>query len=134
MADLLSLAVHAGGLRVMLVEDESLIAMLLEDMLEELGHIVVGPYGDLTKAIDAATIEAIDIAILDVNINGGDTFPIAVALASRDIAFIFATGYNRSSLPLQYREGPVLQKPFRLQDLRTVIAAALAVTESVPSG
>jgi CheY-like chemotaxis protein len=122
----LSSRVHATSLRVMLVEDESLIAMLLEDMLGELGHVVVGPYGDLKKAIDAAAGEILHMAILDININGGDTFPIADVLAARNIPFAFSTGYSRSSLPLQYREGFVLQKPFRIQDLRNVIASALA--------
>ena len=98
--------------------------MLLEDMLEELGHVVVGPYGDLAKAIDVATTEEVDVAILDVNINGGDTFPIADVLTSRNIPFAFSTGYNRSSLPLQYREGFVLQKPFRIQDLHKVLTDA----------
>jgi DNA-binding response OmpR family regulator len=108
----------------MLVEDESLIAMMLEDMLEELGHVVVGPYGELKKAVDAASTEAVNIAILDVNINGGDTYPIAHVLASRAIPFIFSTGYSRSSLPMEYREGLVLQKPFRIQDLRKVLGEA----------
>jgi CheY-like chemotaxis protein len=118
-------SVRASGLRVMLVEDESLIAMLLEDMLGELGHVLVGPYGDLEKAIHAASTETVDVAILDVNINGGDTYPIADVLACRNIPFAFSTGYNRSSLPLQYRGGLVLQKPFRIQDLRKVLADAI---------
>jgi CheY-like chemotaxis protein len=119
-----TLLVHPQILRVLLVEDESLIAMLLEDMLGELGHGIVGPLGDLTKAMHAASTEALDIGILDVNINGGDTFPIADLLASRNIPFIFSTGYSKSSLPLKYQGGCVLQKPFRIQDLQKVLTDA----------
>jgi DNA-binding response OmpR family regulator len=74
---------RASGLRVLLVEDENLVALLLEDMLAELGHTVVGPVARLDKALEIAQLEAFDVAILDVNINGEEAYPIAEALATK---------------------------------------------------
>lgn len=114
------------GLRVLLVEDETLVALLLEDMLGELGHAVVGPVARLDKALEMAAGEPIDIAILDVNINGGQSYPVAEALAARDIPFVFSTGYGQRSLPAQYRDQPTLQKPFQQHDLRRLLAEVFA--------
>ena len=113
------------GLRILLVEDENLIALLLEDMLAELGHSVVGPVARLEKAREMAQREAIDLAILDVNINGEQAYPVAEALAARGIPFIFSTGYGRRSLPPRYRDRPTLPKPFQQQDLQTLLAEAV---------
>src|SRR5665213_2032174 len=93
---------HTSGLRVLLVEDENLIALLLEDMLADLGHTVVGPVARLDKGLEIARHEEFDVAILDININGGETYPIAEALAVRDIPFVFSTGYGKSSLRTAY--------------------------------
>lgn len=115
---------HRGrGLRVLLVEDENLVALLLEDMLAELGHSVVGPLAHLEKALEAAQCEAIDFAILDVNISGKEAYPVAKRLAARGIPFAFSTGYGRRSLPEQYRDRPTLQKPFRQRDLEKLFVA-----------
>jgi CheY-like chemotaxis protein len=116
---------HRGGLRVLLVEDENLVAMLLEDMLAELGHSVVGPVARLKKALEMAQRKAIDLAILDVNINGEQAYPVAEALAARGIPFVFSTGYGKRGLPLQYRDHPTLQKPFQQQDLEKLFAEVL---------
>lgn len=116
---------HRGGLRVLLVEDENLVAILLEDMLAELGHSVVGPVARLKKALEMAQREAIDLAILDVNINGEQTYPVAEALAVRSIPFVFSTGYGERGLPPQYRGHPTLQKPFQQHDLETLFAEVL---------
>ena len=97
---------RASGLRVLLVEDENLVALLLEDMLAELGHTVVGPVARLDKALETAQREAFDVAILDVNINGEDSYPIAEALAARGIPFVFSTGYGKKSLPAPYIDLP----------------------------
>jgi CheY-like chemotaxis protein len=107
-----------SGLRVLLVEDENLIALLLEDMLADLGHTVIGPVGRLEKALEISQREEFDVAILDVNINGGDTYPIAEALAARDIPFVFSTGYGKNSLRAPYHNRPTLQKPFQMDDLK----------------
>lgn len=116
---------HSSGLRVLLVEDENLIALLLEDMLADLGHTVIGPVARLNKALEIAQREAFDVAILDVNINGGDTYPIAEAIAARDIPFVFSTGYGKNSLGAPYRDRPILQKPFRQVDLQKLLAEVL---------
>jgi CheY-like chemotaxis protein len=112
----------ASGLRVLLVEDENLVALLLEDMLAELGHTVVGPVARLDKALETVQLEAFDVAILDVNINGEESYPIAEALAARGIPFVFSTGYGKKSLPAPYSERPALQKPFQRHDLQKLFA------------
>ncbi len=113
---------RAFGLRVLLVEDENMVALLLEDFLAELGHTVVGPVARLDKALETAQREAFDIAILDVNINGEESYPIADALAARGIPFIFATGYDKKSLSAPYSDRPTLQKPFQRHDLEKLFA------------
>jgi CheY-like chemotaxis protein len=110
------------GLRVLLVEDEMMVAFLLETMLAELGHQAVGPVAHLDKALEMARREAVDVAILDVNINGKEVYPVAAALDARGIPFIFATGYGRAGLRASYRGRPTLQKPYLLDDLREAIA------------
>lgn len=117
---------HRGGLRVLLVEDENLVAMLLEDMLGELGYTVVGPVARLKKALEMAQHEAIDLAILDVNINGEQAYPVAEALAARGIPFVFSTGYGERGLPLRYHGHPTLQKPFQQHDLEKLFAVVLS--------
>lgn len=113
---------HASGLRVLLVEDENLVALLLEDMLAELGHTVVGPVARLDKALETAQREAFDVAILDVNINGEESYPIADALAARGIPFVFSTGYGKKSLRAPYSDRPALQKPFQRHELQKLFA------------
>jgi CheY-like chemotaxis protein len=114
---------HRVGLRVLLVEDENLVAVLLEDMLAELGHSVVGPVARLKTALEMAQHEAIDFAILDVNINGEQAYPVAEALAARGIPFVFSTGYGERGLPPQYRGHPTLPKPFQQHDLQILLVA-----------
>lgn len=112
----------ASGLRVLLVEDENLVALLLEDMLAELGHTVVGPVARLDKALETVQREAFDVAILDVNINGEEAYPIAEALVARGVPFIFSTGYGKKSLSAAYSDRPALQKPFQRHDLQRLFA------------
>lgn len=109
-------------MRVLLVEDEGLVALMLEDILADLGHTVVGPVARLDKALEMVQRETFDIAILDVNINGGDTYAVAAALAARDIPFIFSTGYGKKSLQEAYRDRPTLQKPFQEHELKKLLA------------
>lgn len=111
----------ASGLRVLLVEDEILVALLLEDMLTELGHTFVGPVARLDKAVEMAQQEAVDVAILDVNLNGKQTYPVADALVARGIPFVFCTGYGKGSLSAPYGDHPSLQKPFGRHDLRELL-------------
>lgn len=111
----------ASRLRVLVVEDESLVAMFLEDVLEDLGHEMLGPYSRVDAALPAAQSENFDVAILDVNVNGQAIFPVAEAIASRGLPFIFSTGYGQKSLPEQYRSRPTLDKPFLPSDVESVL-------------
>ena len=113
----------ASGLRVLVVEDEIMVSLLIEDMLGDFGHHVVGPVAHLNKAVEMARREALDVAILDVNIKGKEVYPVAEALAARGIPFIFATGYAKGGLRAPYLDRPSLQKPFRRHTLRELFAA-----------
>lgn len=112
----------SARLRVLVVEDESLVAMFLEDVLEDLGHQMLGPYSRIDAALPAARNEAFDVAILDVNVNGQAIFPVAEVIAARNIPFIFSTGYGQKSLPEEYRARPTLDKPFLPGDVEAVLA------------
>lgn len=113
----------ATGLRVLLVEDEVMVALLFEDMLSEFGHEVIGPVANLGRAVEMAQREVLDVAILDLNINGKEVYPVAEALAARAIPFIFATGYGKQGVRTPYGDRPILQKPFLRRDLRALFAA-----------
>ena len=114
------------GLRILVVEDEMMVAMLLEDMLGELGCIVVGPAPRVRHALELAVAEAIDGAILDVNVAGEKVFAVADALAARGIPFLFATGYGSAGLLEEYRDRPTLQKPFAQDELERAVAQHLS--------
>lgn len=107
-----------------------MVAMLIQDILAEVGCEVVGVAARFDDALEKAEALAVDVAILDVNLNGRDTFAIAGALTRRGIAFIFATGYEATHLPEPLRKMPILQKPFRREDLERAIRAALIDTGS----
>jgi CheY-like chemotaxis protein len=112
--------------RVLVVEDEGMVAMLLEDMLADLGHQVVATAGSIERAGEIVADTSFDLAILDVNLNGHHTYPLAETLRQRGIPFVFATGYGRSGLEEKWKDTPVLQKPFTEQDLQRVIQTAVA--------
>jgi CheY-like chemotaxis protein len=113
-------------LRVLVVEDEMVVAMLLEDMLLDLGCVVVGPASRVDEALRLAENQAVDAAILDVNVAGAEVYPVAAALKARRIPFVFATGYGTIGLRDEYRGTPTVQKPFRQDELARSISAALA--------
>ena len=112
------------GLRVLLIEDDFMVALLLETMLTDLGHRVIGPFARLEKGLEMVEQEAIDLAVLDVNINGREVYPIAEALEARGVPFIFATGYGSVGLHPKYSRHPVLQKPYLREHLRMAIGRA----------
>ncbi|HEY1503507.1 MAG TPA: response regulator [Stellaceae bacterium] len=114
------------GARIFVVEDESVITMLLQDMFEELNCEVVSLASRFQDALDKANTLSFEVAILDVNLNGQRTFPIAEALRARGLPFIFATGYGAAAVPENFRAAPVLQKPFRIADLERAVRTALA--------
>jgi CheY-like chemotaxis protein len=107
--------------RVLVVEDEMLIGMLLEDMLADLGQEVVAVVPRVNEALAAVQREVFDLAILDVHLNGQAVFPVADSLIEKGVPFVFATGYGERGLPEKYRDRPILQKPFARDDLARVL-------------
>jgi CheY-like chemotaxis protein len=118
-----------GGKRILVVEDELMIRMLLEDMLAELGCTIAAQAGHLDEALETARNGEFDIAILDVNLGGQPILPVADALAARGLPFVFATGYGERGLPDSYRERPTLKKPFELDSLRRTLESTLAAKQ-----
>ncbi len=114
------------GLRVLVVEDEMMVSMLIEDMLSDLGCVVVGPASRLDEAIELASTAELDCAVLDVNLGGQPIFPLADLLRAKGAPFAFATGYGDAGLREVDRGSPVLQKPFREGDLARVLVELLA--------
>ncbi|MCK8778375.1 response regulator [Rhizobium sp. NTR19] len=108
-------------LRILVVEDEMTIALMIEDMLIQLGHEVVELAMRLPRAEELARQAAFDLALLDVNLDGRKSFPVADILSARGIPFVFATGYGASGLENGYSHCPVVTKPFMMEDLKTVI-------------
>lgn len=98
--------------RILVVEDEMLVAMLIVDILDDLGFETLGPAMRLETALEYASGADFDFAILDINLAGKHSFPVAEKLKERRIPFIFASGYGRSGLVEPYLDIPVLQKPF----------------------
>jgi CheY-like chemotaxis protein len=111
---------------VLVVEDEYLIRMLLEDMLADLGYGVAAAVGSIAEARELATKAEFGAAILDVNLDGQEVFPIADILAERGVPFAFVTGYGERSLPERYRDRPALQKPFQAEQLEVVLNGMFA--------
>ena len=116
----------APAKRVLVVEDELMIRMLLEDMLGELGYTVAAEAGHLDEALEATKTAEFDLAILDVNLDGQPISPVADALAARGTPFVFATGYGEHTLPERFRDRPLLKKPFQIDSLKRMLDTALA--------
>lgn len=108
-----------AGKRILVVEDEPLISMMLEDILADEGAQVIGPAASLASALALAGREALDGALLDVNLGDGKSFPVADLLRDRQVPYLFATAYGKDSDPL-LAEAAVLAKPF---DLRSLLEA-----------
>jgi DNA-binding response OmpR family regulator len=114
----------------LLVEDEALIRMMLVDMLEELGHAVVAEAGGIQDALRLAHDPSFEIAILDINLGGPTSAPVAEILAKRAVPFVFASGYGEGGVPEGFKNRPMLRKPFQMDDLDRAIRAALAEHEN----
>jgi CheY-like chemotaxis protein len=112
--------------RVLVVEDESMIRMLLDGMLSDLGHTVAAEAGRIEEAMALAKDADFDIAILDVNLNGQPITPVVEVLVGRGLPFVFATGYGQRGVPEPYRENPTLQKPFQVEALARALDDAAA--------
>lgn len=114
------------GLRVLLVEDQMIVAMQIEDILREAGCEVIGPIATPQSAITVAQSQPLDAAVLDINLDGEKIFPVAEELRRRGIPFILATGYSESTLPEQWREQPRLSKPFRREQLEQLLGSVVS--------
>jgi CheY-like chemotaxis protein len=117
--------------RVLVVEDEMMVAWLLEDLLADLGYAIVGPAASVNQALTMIETEPIDVAVLDVNLNGEMSYPIADALIARGVPFVFVTGYDKNRMLDGYRVFPILQKPFHRSELRDMLAKLLTPVEPV---
>lgn len=118
-----------AGRRVLVVEDESLVAMLLETILEDMGCEPVGPAATVEEGLALAAGERIDAALLDVNVAGRQVFPIAEALRERGVPFVFSTGYGEGGLPDDWRGQPTLQKPFTEAAVRDALVGAMGMAD-----
>ncbi|WP_246401299.1 response regulator [Rhizobium hidalgonense] len=116
--------------RILIVEDEFLIAMLLEDLLSRMGHHVVACVARVDEAMKFVDQPDIDFAILDINLGGEKSFPVATLLRRRKIPFIFATGYGTEGLADEFRDELALRKPYDPLDLERAIAQACARVRS----
>lgn len=116
------------GRRVLVVEDESLVAMLLETILEDMGCTPVGPAANIDEGLALATDgERLDAALLDVNVAGRQVFPVAEALKARGVPFVFSTGYGEGGLPEEWRGQATIQKPFTEAAVRDALMKAMGV-------
>lgn len=111
-----------AGTRVLVVEDEMLVAMLLEEALQELGCKVIGPVSRVETAQTTIDSERFDCALLDINLRGKPVYPVAELLAQRSVPFGFVTGYGDRGVAAPFEGRPVLQKPFHTNDLARVVA------------
>ncbi|WP_339932173.1 response regulator [uncultured Brevundimonas sp.] len=118
-----------NGRRVLIVEDESLVAMLLETILEDMGCVPVGPASTIEEGLAMAGDEStLDAALLDVNVAGQQVFPVADLLKARGVPFIFSTGYGEGGLPDEWRGQSTIQKPFTEAAIRDALMKAMGVS------
>jgi CheY-like chemotaxis protein len=114
-----------SGRRVLVVEDEMMVLMLIEDMLADLGCESVSTAATVDRALTLMDGRTFDVAMLDVNLNGQNSYPVADALAARGIPFVFATGYSDHVTRAGYPGRPVLQKPFKFERLVETLSGLL---------
>lgn len=110
-----------SGRRILVVEDEMLIVMMIEDMLFDLGCRSVTAAATVGRALALINAQVFDAALLDMNLNGNDSDPVAEALAARGIPFVYSTGNTGQSLKHGYSDRPVLRKPFKFEELAAMI-------------
>jgi CheY-like chemotaxis protein len=111
------------GRRILVVEDEALVAMLVEDALEDAGFGIIGPVRSVAQALEVLETESPDAAVLDLNLAGENSVAVADALVARGIPFVVATGYGAAGLPASHRNALVLPKPYDPADLTAMLAA-----------
>ncbi|MFU0507637.1 response regulator [Pseudaminobacter sp. NGMCC 1.201702] len=115
-----------NGMRILLVEDEALVAMSVEDMLADLGCEVAASASTIDEAFDKAQAGGFECALLDVSLGGKAVFPVAEMLSERGIPLAFASGYGRAALPEAFQNYPIVSKPFQLEDLAAALSTAMA--------
>lgn len=113
--------VDLNGRRILIVEDETLVSMVIEEALKDLGCAIVGPVATRDGALALAKAEPLDGALLDVNLGGEPVYPVADALFSRGIPFAFVTGYGHGGIADRYAKMPTLVKPFQLSTVERVL-------------
>lgn len=114
-----------AGRSILVVEDEMLVRMMMEDMLTDLGCESVSGAGSVDQGLALIDAQVFDVAFLDMNLSGNKSFPLADALAARGVPFAFSTGYSGQDMRDGYRDRPVLQKPFQIEQLARVLARLL---------
>ena len=114
-----------AGRRILVVEDEGIVAWWLEDLLRDLGCEVIGPAAKLEEAHQLVAQQSMDAAILDINVGGETVFPVADRLLELGIPFVFATGYGPAGLADRHRNRTVIQKPYSLETLKPILAQVL---------
>lgn len=122
----------SGPKRVLIVEDEAMIRMLLADMVGELGYAIAAEAAQIEDAMAATCNADFDVAILDVNLNGRPISPVADALLARGTPFIFVTGYSDPGIAEVHRGRPTLKKPFQLENLKLSLQKALGNSTAGP--
>jgi DNA-binding response OmpR family regulator len=126
-------ATIARPARVLIVEDEHLIQLMLAEMITHMGYAVAGVAGNLKEAEDHASGMELDVAVLDINLAGEKVFPVADTLKARGVPFCFVTGYGVAGLPAHYELSAVLQKPFQEEDLEKILRSLCALTKNIPA-
>ncbi len=116
----------AGAHTILIVEDEPLIAMMLEDFLESLGHTVKASCDNVADALKAVALNGFDIAILDVNLKGENVWPVATELRQRGVPFVLASGGHVDPPPPEFASAPLIEKPFTIDRVSPAIEAAMA--------
>lgn len=112
-----------AGVRVFVVEDETLVLIDIEDCLADAGATIIGPAMNLAQAVQIAESEQeIDIALLDINVQGEQVFPAAEILRRRNVPILFASGYGKSSLTGEWSEMPVAPKPYAMSEVVATLA------------
>jgi CheY-like chemotaxis protein len=115
-------------MRALILDDEPLIAMLLQDWLEELGYAVLGPTGTIAQAIDVIESDRPDAAILDVSLHQTDCYSVADVLKSRNIPFAFGTGHDAQTIASRHANAPILSKPYDQSALQRMMGKLLPQT------
>ena len=118
-------ATGLDGLRVLIIEDQTIVMMMIEDVLTDLGCVIVGHSATTTEALKLLHQNCIDAAVLDINLGKEDVYPLADELAARKVPFIFLTGYGKDDISARHADIPIVQKPVTMDALRRAMVERL---------